>query len=436
MESLRQGLRDHLRPRAPGVTQRTSLPRHCPRYLVLTGGDLVATGAGDEYWAEPNLPSTFKHELLTRYVPMFTGMTGSRAQGHRVVFLDGYAGRGRYGNGSAGSPERIMQMAEHQHRTVGLTCASYFVEQDPTSANDLAGVVAEYTRRGVPAHVRDTNVDSVLEEVLTSAHGHPLFLFLDPTGYGLPYQRLVDILAGPRSSIWPPTELLLNFSLEAVRRTGGHVSSPQGNENSMRRLDDAVGGDWWREVFRSHGVTDDAVRHVSEGFARRLSTATGMHVISVPVRRAPGHKPLYHLVFGTRSQHGLWLFGDSVARAMQKWWDTLERIDSAFDPDALFTVTEAIRPDLATVENRAVPVIAEQLAGLLDQVPSFTTVNHTLAVFGDFYGQVRDSTVRTAVKRLYDASRTSCDGKRVKPHQLVVTRPRLHRASAHPRQVS
>ena len=146
-----------------------------------------------------------------------------------------------------------------------------------------------------------------------------------------------------------------------------------------------------------------------------------MHVISVPVRRAPGHKPLYHLVFGTRSQHGLWLFGDSTARAMQKWWDTLALVDQAADPDALFTVTEAIRPDLASVEHKAAPAIAENLAALLTRISSFKTVNHTLDVFGEYYGQVREATVRAAVKQLHAAKRTSCDGKHVKPYELIVT---------------
>lgn len=55
----------------------------------------MATGAGDEYWKEQALPSVFKHTLLDKYMPQFAGMTGSVARGRRVVYLDGYAGRGR-----------------------------------------------------------------------------------------------------------------------------------------------------------------------------------------------------------------------------------------------------------------------------------------------------------------------------------------------------
>jgi hypothetical protein len=51
-------------------------------------------GADNRYWGEQGLPSVFKHALLDKYVPQFAGMTGSKATARRVVFLDGFAGRG------------------------------------------------------------------------------------------------------------------------------------------------------------------------------------------------------------------------------------------------------------------------------------------------------------------------------------------------------
>ena len=72
----------------------------------------MPTGAGDQYWGQPGLPSVFKHDLLRRYLPRFAGKTGSVAKG--VVYLDGYAGRGRYQDGTPASAERILQIAEKQ----------------------------------------------------------------------------------------------------------------------------------------------------------------------------------------------------------------------------------------------------------------------------------------------------------------------------------
>lgn len=379
----------------------------------------MATGAGDRYWGERALPSVFKHALLDKYVPQFAGMTGSRRAGHRVVFLDGYAGRGRYANGEPASAERILMMAQAQHASVGLAWTCFFVEQDPDSAAALDAVVAQYVAAGVSATAHHDDVLDVLGEVQSAAVGCPLFVFLDPCGLGIPFDRLVGLLNGERKAQWPPTEFLLNFSLDAVRRIGGHVTSPRGSETTMKRMDDAVRGPWWREHFA--GFSDEAVEAVVKGFSDRLRDATGMHLVSVPVRRAPRRKPVYHLIFGTRAQHGLWVFGDAVARSTQAWWDTLEEVEAEREPDTLFSVAETVRPVLDTVEAEAAPVIADNLAALLRSHPGgFKVVDHTTAVFGAFYGQVREAAVKKAVKALHAAQGTSSTGVGPKPRDLVV----------------
>ena len=380
---------------------------------------VLATGAGDGFWGERNLPSVFKHTLLDKYVPQFAGMTGSRSTERRVVFLDGYAGRGRYDDGTQGSAERIMTIAQRQFAAVKLAWTCYFVEQDDESAAALDAVVVEYVANGVDARAHHGDVEDILDEVLTAAGGLPLFLFLDPTGLGLPYDVLVRLLTEKRRQVWPPTEVLLNFSLEAVRRIGGHVRSPHGTERSMHRLDRAVNGDWWRDLLKS-GVTDKAVEQVVAQFTADLSRDTNMYIVSVPVSHRPHQKPLYHLVFGTRSQHGLWAFGDSVARATQAWWDTLEAQE---EPDALFNLAQMIRPTLDKVEAEAITVIAENLVAILSDTPMFKAVDETLRVFGDYYGKVREPAVRRAVKRLHATGGTACTGVGGKPRDLMICQP-------------
>lgn len=382
----------------------------------------MPTGAGGVYWDEQGMPSRFKHALLDKYVPQFGGATGSRSTERRVVVLDGYAGRGRYEDGTPGSAERIMMIAQHQFATVGLAWSCYFVEQQADSASVLQGVVSEYVAKGVDARAHHGDVEDILDQVVTAAHGLPLFLFLDPTGLGLPYDVLVRLLTQARRDVWPPTEVLLNFSLEAVRRIGGHVQSPHGNEATMHRLDLAVNGDWWREFFKN-GVSDEAVELVVSRISANLSSDTGMHVVSIPVSRAPNHKPLYHLVFGTRSQYGLWAMSDSLARATQEWWDTLEANEAQRDPGALFGVAQALRPTLETVEAAAVPALADNIAAVLQGKSEFRAVDETLQIFGEYYGRVREATVRAAVKRLHAAGGTACTGIGGRPRDLQVTRP-------------
>lgn len=154
----------------------------------------MATGADDRYWERQGLPSVFKHDLLKRYLPQFGGKTGSKARG--VVYLDGYAGRGRYEDKTPGSAEQIMQIAEQQG-TVGIAYRLFFYESDQKSYAALKEVVDEYVARGLRAEASDDDVITGLPGVITAAEDKSLFLFLDPCGLGLPFTDLTATLSHP-----------------------------------------------------------------------------------------------------------------------------------------------------------------------------------------------------------------------------------------------
>lgn len=390
----------------------------------------MASGTSNGYWRDQNLPSRFKHELLRRYIPPFGAMTGSRDK--QVVYLDGYAGEGRYENGEPGSAEIAMRVAADHLRSHALRWRCFFTEQDAASVQRLRQVAAEYQQRGVNAEVHHSDVQLLLDEVIKAGFGKPLFLFLDPCGLTLPFGDLARVLAvqrrpGPRN--WPPTELLMNFSMMAVRRLGGNERSEKGLEASSARFDEVCGGRWWREYFTGGQDPEDAAEAVANGYARRLHEATGMHVVSVPVSKDPDHKPIYNLVFATRSQHGLWVFGDCVARAKEKWWERVELTEETAS-DALFTMTSVRRPDPVVVRRAAVPAMAKNMAQLLAELGrGFKLVDHTMAVFGRFYGQVTEPAARQAVKLLYEQGRTASTGRGGKPRDLIVTPPPQSAAS-------
>ncbi|MEO3978014.1 three-Cys-motif partner protein TcmP [Streptomyces sp. CAU 1734] len=388
----------------------------------------MSTGTDKEYWAAQALPSVLKHKLLAHYIPRFGGMTGSRGR-HQVVYLDGYAGEGRYESGDSGSAEIAMQVAAHHQAKNALRWSCFFVEQKPESVARLERVAVQYRAQGVDARVHHGDVDGVLDQVLRAAGGLPLFLFLDPCGLGLPFDRIVQTLNQRRASgnLWQPTEFLMNFSMDAVRRLGGNAHSAKGLERSSERFDEACGGRWWREHFRpDKPVAADADEIVAAQYAERLAERTGMFVQSVPVVRKPEQKAVYHLVFGTRSEHGLWFFGDSVARARNAWWEGLEYKEEQEDPGALFSVASMIRPDPQDVADAALPVIADNIERILNrqQQRPFKLLNHTLEVFGDYYGQVTEPAARNAVKLLHKSGRTASTGIGGKTHELVVEPPR------------
>ncbi|GCD99664.1 three-Cys-motif partner protein TcmP [Embleya hyalina] len=386
----------------------------------------MSTGTDKDYWKAQALPSVLKHRLLRSYIPRFAGMTGSHSK--QIVYLDGYAGEGRYEDGRKGSAELAMGIAA-DHAAMGrpIVWTCFFAERKAASAVKLREVAGEYVKRGVDSRIHHGEVDDLLDQAVAAAVGLPLFLFLDPCGLGVPFERLTGIVNGPRAvpPQWPPTEFLLNFSLEAVRRIGGHQRSEQGNARTMERLDIVCGGSWWRDIVDREGVNAD--EPVATEYARRLQEATGMFVRSVPVRRRPRHKAVYHLVFATRSQYGLWAFGDSAAKARDAWWESLAQDEAArneaSDTPFLLTEAEVLRPDPETIERAALPVIADNIERLLREGRPVKLVDHTLEVFGDLYGQVTEPVVRKAIKLLHTQRRTPSNGKGSPIHNLVVDPP-------------
>ncbi|MFE0520763.1 three-Cys-motif partner protein TcmP [Streptomyces sp. NPDC058954] len=387
----------------------------------------MSSGTGGDYWKDKALPSVFKHELLKRYLPQFGGMTGSRSRDKRVVYLDGYAGEGRYENGEPASGEIALRVASYFGAHHGITLECFFTEAQPKSFERLQKVVESYRARGVLAHAHRGEVDGVLDSVIRRAAQQPLFLFLDPCGLALPQDRLVSVLQ-QRPQAKPPTELLMNFSMMAVWRLGGHVRSPKGNERALQRFDAVCGGTWWREYFADatassarDGAAEDAIEAVAAEYARRLEKHTGMSVQSVPVSHSPHKRAVYRLVFATRSPYGLWVFGDCVARARDTWWQTLDsREEESSGQLSFFSQT----PDPQEVEDRAVLAIADNLEGLLLRTRRpFKLVDHTLEVFGSFYGQVTEPVVRRAVRLLHEQGKTPSNGVGVRRTREITVRP-------------
>jgi hypothetical protein len=163
-------------------------------------------------------------------------------------------------------------------------------------------------------------------------------------------------------------------------------------------------------------------------FVQVLSDDSDMHIVSVPVRRAPRQQPLYHLVFGTRAQHGLWAFSDSTAQATEAWWATREERTTEQLPGTLFPVTQVERPSIDTIKTRALAEIEMNLELLLRDYPSFRVVDHTTRVFGTYYGQVRETLVREAIKNMHRDGRTSSDGVGRRIRELIVVRPQAETA--------
>ncbi len=144
----------------------------------------MAKGTSSGLLDEQRTQSVFKHKILGTYVLPFATMTGSKSTDRRVVVLDGFAGRGRYPDGSPASAELILQTSLNASQAV---IESVLVEKKRSDFTQLNSLVAQYRDRGVRSEALSGEVLEHLPAVVRQAEGVPLFMFLDPCGANIPY---------------------------------------------------------------------------------------------------------------------------------------------------------------------------------------------------------------------------------------------------------
>ncbi|RBY92682.1 three-Cys-motif partner protein TcmP [Blastococcus sp. TF02A-30] len=389
----------------------------------------MAAGSGSGFFAERKAPAVLKHALLAQYVAPFLGMTGSTSANGRVVFFDGYAGAGRYADGTPGSPLLAMATARKQLPNRILDCV--FVEKDRKSFEALDKITQGFRAQGVRCAALHGSVEEHIESTIHRATGAPLFMFLDPFGVPLPYPTLVGAMTGQRSAVRPPTEVLLNLSDKAIRHIAGQLKSGAKDRSALPRLDIAL-GTWWRDTFlgtcNATGDTETAVQAVVDEYAVRLGRDTNSTVISVPVHTRKGHLPLYHLVFTTRSPYGVWVFADALAQAQREWRKVQFEEEGDEDQDSvLFKTDDLLAADEERLKAAGIAAIERNLLDLLERESSFRLLDHPYDIYGKTWlGLARETWVRQAIKNLNKRGLTSSDGVGPKIRDLRVERPRRH----------
>jgi three-Cys-motif partner protein len=379
----------------------------------------MATGTSAGLLDEAQPQSVFKHAILDQYLIRFAIMTASKLSPRRAVLVDGFAGRGRHADGTPASSEYMMLAAQKAKATTQVDL--FLVEKSRSDYRRLSAVADEYRGRGLNVFTRQGECGQFLDEVVTASPGASMFLFLDPCGANLSWLKLVDLLKSKRTS-WPRTEALLNFSAGLTRRAGGQVKAGQLTADGVNRLDQVCGAIWWRDVaLQAHidsGQRDweAAANAVAGEYTRRLALAVGMSSSVSPVLGQQGRQPIYHLVFLTHGSQGLWVMGDALAVAHERWLRTLGPSDEQAE-GMLFNTTDHQVDALRVSAAQSVRRNLEDL--LADGLPK-RVVDFTDEIFGNAFGLAREKDFTQALRQLVTERRAAFVSRGTKPHQHVI----------------
>ncbi|HST48849.1 three-Cys-motif partner protein TcmP [Jatrophihabitans sp.] len=364
-----------------------------------------------------------KHAILDSYVTPFASKTGSTSRGSRVAFIDGYAGPGRYDDGSEGSGAMLLRKAKElaamrSPRRVEL----HFVDDEEETVARLARVASD-EGEGVSYTITDGDIATQLPTLLDAVKDIPLFVYLDPCGLPIPLDEVAGIFDRPAGPGTPATEVLINLTA-GLRRFAGMLYSEKVVENSLKALDAACGGDWWRAVWLEKCPTKSASEEqkmaaelaVVEGYAERLSKrAGGAGTRIIEVKPRAHLKPVYYLVFATRSTHGLVTFGDSASKGLEKWRRHNAEMDAE---DTLFGEAAeweaGWNAEEARLKAQWVDTLTQRLITELAKGQPFRIIDKVEEILGDgLVGVVRTMHLRAAINKARAAGKTTTETKNV-----------------------
>jgi len=247
-----------------------------------------------------------KIEIVRRYLYLWFSILGAHSANKRLVYIDGFAGPGRYTNAEQSSPVAALQAAKAAIEKPGATLNDVslnflFVEKQPDLAASLEEVVKSSTW---PSQIKYRVANGSFEEKVggilqgLKQQGQrlaPTFAFIDPFGAtGLPFRMISDILS------YRSCEILLNLDSDGI----GRLITAQEFEKNQQNLDSLFGDQSWKGLDPSMPMAKLSAA-VLTLYKKRLRSLPNVRYVFAFAMNSREGQLNYHLVFA--SQHPLGL---------------------------------------------------------------------------------------------------------------------------------
>lgn len=261
--------------------------------------------------AEPH--TIAKITILRSYLNAWFRILGRGKKNQTILYVDGFAGPGRYVNGADGSPVAALQAAQSTIEELGagliakeIHCA--FIEKDVERYKVLQETTADYVGKpplGVSHFGCDftKGIEQLRIKVPEPFQGQgPLFVFADPFGgTQIPFQTFARCMEGPAS------ELLINLDVDGIARI--FLAKNPGWEKQLTEL---FGDESWQEVLQMGAPIAQLTRATLELYKRRMRALPGVKYLWSFAMLGVQDKINYHLVFASKHPLGLLKMKESM----------------------------------------------------------------------------------------------------------------------------
>jgi len=247
----------------------------------------------------------------------------------RVVFLDGFAGPGRYEGGEPGSPIIALESAKTHKAKLSEELAFLFIEERKDRANYLSKEIEalkcpDSFKTKVECGEFAPTLTAILDKLAESDHKlAPTFAMIDPFGFaGIPFELMKRLLDNPNC------ELFVSFMVDSINRWLEHPDPA-----IPGHIRDAFGND---EPFAVLGSNGDRAAELTELYRKRLGTIARF-VRSFELRDK-NDRVVYHLFFASKNRLG-------HLKMKEAMWKV--------DPLGDFSFSDATNPDQQVFFKRA-----------------------------------------------------------------------------------
>ena len=250
-----------------------------------------------------------KHAILERYSEAWFAILG-QSSFSELVYIDGFAGPGRYSNGEYGSPIIALRAALQLSSRIKPKVTFLFVEKDAETANVLRTILRDFklpssfsvTVEGdkAPNIGFEQIVAAFIEERTRAGLSlPPTFAFVDPFGWsGVPFDLVRRILS------YRSCEVLVTFMYEEINR---FISLSEQELN----FDAFFGTEAWRAIA-SVPVPRERNRQLHDLYVSQLRDSAGMKYVRSFEMRNDRDVTDYYLFYATDNLLGLTRMKDAM----------------------------------------------------------------------------------------------------------------------------
>ena len=256
-----------------------------------------------------------KIEIVRRYLCLWFSILGTNPQNKRLLYIDGFAGPGKYSNSERSSPLAALEAAKEAIQRPGaklhdVEFSFLFVEKRKEFAENLRSIVSAGTwppniKWQVETGSFEQKVGGILDGLKQQGQQlAPTFAFIDPFGAtGLPFRVVAEILS------YPSCEVLLNLDSDGISR----LISAQEFEKNQQNLISLFGDRSWQDLDPSMPMTKLAAAVLSL-YKQKLRALTNVRYMFPFAMNTHEGQINYHLVFASQHPRGL----EKMKEAMKK----------------------------------------------------------------------------------------------------------------------